>query len=135
MNQINSKIDCFYKNKFPLLITFGFFISMSYIAFFHHPIWHEADGIYYLNYGRAILEGSGNDVQIVNGQIGAPILFASLDSIFHDAFSGPRMRSLLISFNIFLTSGYDLSVCIAFFIMVYASTTLPWIRWIDAKWR
>ena len=104
MNQINSKIDCFYKNKFPLLITFGFFISMSYIAFFHHPIWHEADGIYYLNYGRAILEGSGNDVQIANGQIGAPILFAFLDSIFHDAFSIQKIIAILGGCGIVLSS-------------------------------
>ena len=104
MNQINSKIDCFYKNKFPLLITFGFFISMSYIAFFHHPIWHEADGIYYLNYGRAILEGSGNDVQIANGQIGAPILFAFLDSIFHDAFSIQKIIAILGGCGIVLSA-------------------------------
>tara|TARA_Y100001949_G_C15976378_1_gene326257 strand:+ start:111 stop:1826 length:1716 start_codon:yes stop_codon:yes gene_type:complete len=77
---------------------------MSYIAFFHHPIWHEADGIYYLNYGRAILEGSGNDVQIANGQIGAPILFAFLDSIFHDAFSIQKIIAILGGCGIVLSS-------------------------------
>tara|TARA_B000000460_G_scaffold248465_1_gene226101 strand:- start:271 stop:1986 length:1716 start_codon:yes stop_codon:yes gene_type:complete len=77
---------------------------MSYIAFFHHPIWHEADGIYYLNYGRAILEGSGNDVQIANGQIGAPILFAFLDSIFHDAFSIQKIIAILGGCGIVLSA-------------------------------
>ena len=48
-------------NKFPIIITIGFFLSTFYVAFFHHIIWTQPDGIHYLNYGRAILEGNGKE--------------------------------------------------------------------------
>jgi len=83
------------KNKFPILITIGFFVCTFYLAFFHHPVWNEADGIYLLNYGKAILEGNAKNVTITNGQVGAPILFAFLDSIFHDAFAIQKAIAVL----------------------------------------
>ena len=98
------KINCLYENKFPIFVTVGFFLIMSYIAFFHHLIWTETDGLYYLNFGKAILEGNGKDVIIVNGQIGAPILFASLDSLFHDAFSIQKTIAVLSGSGIVLLS-------------------------------
>ncbi len=98
------KINFFYENKFPIFIAVGFFLMMSYLAFFHHPIWTETDGIYYLNFGKAILEGNGKDVIIVNGQVGAPILFASLDSIFPDIFSIVKVISILSGGGIVLLS-------------------------------
>jgi len=57
----NSKINKLYENKFPVLITIGFFLMMSYLAFFHNIIWggYDTDGIHYLNFGKAILEGNG----------------------------------------------------------------------------
>jgi len=61
---MNSKINKLYENKFPILITIGFFLTMFYVAFYHHPIWTEIDGIYYLNFGKAILDGNGKDVTI-----------------------------------------------------------------------
>ena len=104
INPIYSKINYFFKNKFHFLITLGFFISMFYIAFFHHPIWTETDGIYYLNFGKSILEGNGKDVLIVNGQIGGSILFAFLDSIFHDSFSTMKIVAILSGSGIVLLS-------------------------------
>lgn len=82
-------------NKFPILITICFFTCTFYLAFFHHPVWTEQDGIYYLNFGKAILEGNAKNVTITNGQVGAPILFAFLDSIFHDAFATIKIISIL----------------------------------------
>ena len=99
-----SKINHFFKNNFHFLITLGFFISMFYIAFFHHPIWTETDGIYYLNFGKSILEGNGEDVIIVNGQIGGSILFAFLDSIFHDSFSTMKIIAVLSGSGVVLLS-------------------------------
>jgi len=83
-----NKISFIYNNKFliPIIITLGFFLSTSYLAFFQNIVWTETDGIYYLNFGRAILDDNGKNVIIVNGQIGASVLFAFLESIFHDAF-------------------------------------------------
>lgn len=76
------------KNEFliPIIITIGFFLSTSYLAFFQNLVWTETDGIFYLNFGRAILDGNGQNVILVNGQIGGAVLFAFLESIFHDAF-------------------------------------------------
>ena len=96
----------------PIIITIGFFLSTSYLAFFQNLVWTETDGIYYLNFGRAILDDNGKNVIIVNGQIGASVLFAFLESIFHDAFivqksiailsgSGIVFFSFLITRNIF----------------------------------
>ncbi len=102
------------KNPFllPIIITIGFFLSTSYLAFFQNLVWTETDGIYYLNFGRAILDDNGKNVIIVNGQIGTSVLFAFLESIFHDAFivqktiavlsgSGIVFFSFLITRNIF----------------------------------
>ena len=85
----NSKINTLYENKFPILITIGFFLMMSYLAFFHNIIWggYDTDGIHYLNFGKAILEGNGTDVKVLNGQIGTSVLFAFLDSISPDIFA------------------------------------------------
>ena len=101
---MNSKINKLYENKFPILITIGFFLTMFYVAFYHHPIWTEIDGIYYLNFGKAILDGNGKDVTITNGQVGAPILFAYLDSVFHDAFSIQKTIAILSGSGIVLLS-------------------------------
>ena len=43
----------------PIIITVGFFLSTSYLAFFQNLVWTETDGIYYLNFGRAILDDNG----------------------------------------------------------------------------
>jgi len=120
---------------FPIIITLGFFISTFYLTFFHHPVWTETDGIYYLNFGRAILDGNGHEVIIVNGQIGAPVLFAFLESIFHDAFaiqksiavlsgSGIVFFSFLITRNVF---DYKIATVVSLFFafhprLIYLST-------------
>ena len=82
-------------NKFPILITTCFFIFTSYLAFFQHPIWTEADGIFYLNYGKAILAGDAKNVLIPNGSVGAAILFAYFDSMFNDAFLAVKLVAIL----------------------------------------
>ena len=93
-------------NKFPILITICFFICTFYLAFFHHPVWTEQDGIYYLNNGKSILEGNAKNVILTNGQVGAPILFAFLDSIFHDAFATIKIISILSGSGIVFLSFY-----------------------------
>ena len=103
---MNSKITKLYENKFPILITIGFFLMMSYLAFFHNLIWggFNTDGIHYLNFGRAILEGNGIDVKVLNGQVGGPVLFALLESIIPDAFSTMKTIAVLSGSGIVLLS-------------------------------
>ena len=102
----NSKINKLYENKFPVLITIGFFLMMSYLAFFHNIIWggYDTDGIHYLNFGKAILEGNGMDVKVLNGQVGGPVLFAFLESIIPDAFSTMKTIAILSGSGIVLLS-------------------------------
>ena len=102
----NSKINKLYENKFPILITIGFFLMMSYLAFFHNIIWggYDTDGIHYLNFGKAILEGNGMDVKVLNGQVGGPVLFAFLESIIPDAFSTMKTIAVLSGSGIVLLS-------------------------------
>ena len=102
----NSKINKLYENKFPVLITIGFFLMMSYLAFFHNIIWggYDTDGIHYLNFGKAILEGNGMDVKVLNGQVGGPVLFAFLESIIPDAFSTMKTIAVLSGSGIVLLS-------------------------------
>ena len=91
-------------NKFPIIITIGFFLSTFYVAFFHHIIWTQPDGIHYLNYGRAILEGNGKNLNFMIGSIGGPVLFASLESVFHDAFAIEKMIGVLSGTGIVFVS-------------------------------
>ena len=102
----NSKINTLYENKFPILITIGFFLMMSYLAFFHNIIWggYDTDGIHYLNFGKAILEGNGTDVKVLNGQIGTSVLFAFLDSISPDIFATVKTITILSGSGIVLLS-------------------------------
>ncbi len=102
----NSKINKLRENKFPVLITIGFFLMMSYLAFFHNLIWggYDTDGIHYLNFGKAILEGNGMDVKVLNGQVGGPVLFAFLESIIPDAFSTMKTIAVLSGSGIVLLS-------------------------------
>ena len=102
----NSKINKLYENKFPVLITIGFFLMMSYLAFFHNIIWggYDTDGIHYLNFGKAILEGNGTDVKVLNGQVGGPILFAFLESITPDTFATVKTIAILSGSGIVLLS-------------------------------
>ena len=92
-------------NKFPIIITIGFFLSTFYVAFFHHVIWaSDVDGIHYLNYGRAILEGNGKNLNFMIGSIGGPVLFASLESVFHNAFAIEKMIGVLSGTGIVFVS-------------------------------
>ena len=102
----NSKINKLRENKFPVLITIGFFLVMSYLAFCHNLIWggYDTDGIHYLNFGKAILEGNGMDVKVLNGQVGGPVLFAFLESIIPDAFSTMKTIAVLSGSGIVLLS-------------------------------
>lgn len=63
-------------NKYPLIITLGFFLIFSYIAFFNHNYWSEDDGMYYLQLGEQILEGDGKNVKTVNTSIGGAVVYA-----------------------------------------------------------
>ncbi|SVE35809.1 uncharacterized protein METZ01_LOCUS488663, partial [marine metagenome] len=39
------------RNKFPLIITVTFFLVLSFVSLTYHNVWHESDGIIFLNWG------------------------------------------------------------------------------------
>ena len=93
-------------NKYPLLVTLGFFLVFSYIAFFHHNYWSEEDGIYYMQTGKQILDGDGHSIQVADAPVGGPILYASISSLFNDGFFTMKIISIMSGTGIVFISFY-----------------------------
>ena len=73
----NSKI-------FPIIITVIFFVVCSYITLIIDNPTQDADLLYYFFAGKQILAGDGENVQIVNGPIGWPVVLASINYLFDE---------------------------------------------------
>ena len=59
------------KNLLPILITIGFFLITLYVASFHHNYWIlDHDGQIYLDVGKEILAGNGENVKLHNALVG-----------------------------------------------------------------
>jgi 4-amino-4-deoxy-L-arabinose transferase-like glycosyltransferase len=95
-------------NKTPWFVTISFFVILLAITIIHHPHWveSEADGLYFLNIGKQFLSGDGANIKLVDAPIGGPIIFASLDLIFHDGFNVEKIISLLSGTGIVFFSYY-----------------------------
>src|SRR3989344_4632019 len=106
LQQKKSKI--FTTTKYHLWIVIGFFLITSYAAFFNHTYWtiFDQDGLIYLQGGKEILNGYGKNVQFLNAGPGGPILFAALDSVFHDGFFTVKLVSVLSGTGIVFFSYY-----------------------------
>ena len=74
------------RNKFPLIITITFFLALSFVSLTYHNVWHEADGISFLNFGQQILDGDGENVRITDAQPGGAVFYAFIISFIHDGF-------------------------------------------------
>ena len=95
MSTKNSFIYTAESKKIPIFVTLAYFLVFSYVSFFHHDYWFEADGIFFLNWGQQILSGNGENVIIPNANVGGPVLYAYLTSVFHDAFLVMKSISIL----------------------------------------
>jgi hypothetical protein len=94
-------------NKYPLIITIGFFLVFGYITFFHHHYWwSDVDGVFYLQRGVQILSGNGDNVHIHATPVGGPILYASIDSFVNDGFLVMKTIALLSCTGIVFVSFY-----------------------------
>ena len=67
-----------------ILVTLIFFFCASYVAFFHHPIFSEDDGMYYLRVGQEILKGNYQNIKIPDAPPGGPIFYAFIDQYVND---------------------------------------------------
>ena len=94
-------------NKYPLIITLGFFLIFSYITFFHHNYWwSDVDGVFYLQTGEQILDGDGINVRVSQAPVGGPILYASLNSFVDNGFLTMKTIALLSCTGIVFVSFY-----------------------------
>lgn len=94
-------------NKYPLIITLGFFLVFSYITFFHHNYWwSDVDGVFYLLTGNQLLNGDGSNVHIMDAPVGGSILYAFLGSILDDGFLAMKIIALLSCTGIVFVSFY-----------------------------
>ena len=94
-------------NKYPLIITLGFFLIFSYITFFHHNYWwSDVDGVFYLLTGDQILNGDGHNVHIIDAPVGGSILYASIGSLLDDGFLAMKIIALLSCTGIVFVSFY-----------------------------
>jgi 4-amino-4-deoxy-L-arabinose transferase-like glycosyltransferase len=95
-------------NKSPWFVTIGFFVILLSITIIHHPHWieSESDGLLFLNIGKQLLSADSTNVKLLDAPVGGPILFASLDLIFHDGFNVEKIISLLSGTGIVLFSYY-----------------------------
>ena len=94
-------------NKYPLIITLGFFLVFAYITFFHHNYWwSDVDGVFYLQKGEQILSGDGYNVHIHDAPVGGPILYASIGSFVDDGFLIMKTIALLSCTGIVFVSFY-----------------------------
>src|SRR3989344_6659235 len=102
------KCKIFTITKYHLWITIGFFLITSYTAFFHHPYWtiFDQDGLIYLQLGRTIITGNGENAALFNAGPGGPIFFASLEKVFGDGFSVIKVVSILSGTGIVFFSFY-----------------------------
>ncbi len=85
------------QNKLPILVTVIFFIVMSYIAFFHHSYFsgQEQDGIFYLFHGRQFFASNLESIDQLGAPMAGPILYASLETFFGDAFNSYKAISII----------------------------------------
>ena len=100
-------INLLNSNKYPLVITLGFFLIFAYITFFHHNYWwSDVDGVFYLLKGEQILSGDGHNLRISQAPVGGPLLYTSLTSYFDDGFLIMKIIALLSCTGIVFVSFY-----------------------------
>ncbi len=94
----------FVEKNIAIVIALVFFSVLFYVAFFHHTVWHEQDGIFYLLHGKEIFDGNSQNLQLVGAPIGTPIIYATLDNYFGNAFEIIKGISLLSGTSIVILS-------------------------------
>ena len=85
----------FETNKLPILVTVIFFLFTSYVSFFVDNPARGSDAMYYFFAGEQILFGDDENVRVPNAPIGGPVLFSSLNVIFHDPYLTIKIISII----------------------------------------
>ena len=85
----------FETNKLPILVTVIFFLFTSYVSFFIDNPARGSDAMYYFFAGEQILFGDDENVRVPNAPIGGPVLFSSLNVVFHDPYLTIKIISII----------------------------------------
>ena len=85
----------FETNKLPILVTVIFFLFTSYVSFFVDNPARGSDAMYYFFAGEQILFGDDENVRVPNAPIGGPVLFSSLNVVFHDPYITIKIISII----------------------------------------
>ena len=85
----------FKTNKLPILVTVIFFLFTSYVSFFIDNPARGSDAMYYFFAGEQILFGDDENVRVPNAPIGGPVLFSSLNVVFHDPYLTIKIISII----------------------------------------
>lgn len=94
----NQRLKIVSDNRYPLLVTLGFFIIVLYVSFFHHNYWiWDQDGFYYLSLGKEIINGNGQNVIVFDAPIAGLVFYAFLDSFFNNGFVVLKIISIVCS--------------------------------------
>ena len=96
MSLTHDRYNILKSNKYPILITIGFFLVTTCVSFFYHNFWtaFDQDGLIYLSAGQQILAGTGNDVSLPNSGPAGPILFAALEMITNNGLFATKIVSI-----------------------------------------
>jgi 4-amino-4-deoxy-L-arabinose transferase-like glycosyltransferase len=104
------EIDIYEKDKrkfewfYPAAITLIFLIIISYLAFEHYQYVFNPDGLFYLNTGKQILAGNGENVSVNNAPIGGPIIYALFDNLIDEGFLTLKLFSIICGTGIIFIS-------------------------------
>ena len=55
---------------------------MLYVAFSHHTIWYEQDGIFYMYQGEEFFDGNSHNSPVIGAPVGSSIIYAVLENYF-----------------------------------------------------
>ena len=92
----NFDLKNFFKTyKLPILVTVIFFLFTSYVSFFIDNPARGSDAMFYFFAGEQILFGDKENVRVPNAPIGGPVLFSSLNTVFHAPFLTIKIISLI----------------------------------------
>ena len=97
MSLTHNRYEVLKPNKYPILITIGFFLVTTYVSFFHHDFWtiFDQDSLIYLSGGQQIIAGVGENVSFPNAGPAGPVLFALLESVLKDGLFATKIVSIL----------------------------------------
>ena len=97
MSLTQNRYEVLKSNKYPILITVGFFLVTTCISLFYHNFWtiFDQDGLIYLSGGRQIIAGVGENTSFLNAGPAGPVLFASLESVLKDSLFSIKIVSIL----------------------------------------